>query len=85
MNERLPYEEELSKQLNDLQLPDEDVSWKDMERRLNDDSDDGVIVPPLQRGCLGYSLLLILLALAIWLIVKPGKWPWNKNEKSNCL
>jgi len=82
MNERLPYEEELSKQLNDLQLPDEDVSWKDMERRLNDDSDDGVIVPPVQKGCLGYSLSLILLAVVIWLVVKPGKWPWNKDEKN---
>jgi hypothetical protein len=82
MNKRLPYEEELSKQLNDLQLPDEDVSWKDMERRLNDDSDDGVIIPPVKRGCLGYSLLLILLAIVIWLIVKPGKWPWNKDEKN---
>lgn len=81
MNKRLPYEEELSKRLNDLQLPDEEVSWKDMERRLNDDSDDGVIFPPLQKGCLGYSLLLILLAVVIWLIVKPGKWPWN-NEKN---
>ena len=81
MNKRLPYEEELSKQLNDLPLPDENVSWEDMKRRLDEDNDDGVIIPPAQRGCLGYSLLLILLAVVIWLIVRPDKWSWN-NQKN---
>src|ERR1700733_12980134 len=82
MNERLPYEEELSKQLNNLQLPEENVSWEDMQRRLEEDDDDEPIITPFQKGCLGGSLLLLLLLLAIWLMIKPTHWPWNRNEKS---
>ncbi len=73
MNERLPYEEELAKKWDDLVLPDENVSWDDMKRRLEEDNDDGVIIPPVQKGCLGYGLLFILLAVIIFMIAWPHK------------
>ena len=85
MNKRLPYEEELSKQLSDLPLPDENAAWQGMKRRLDEDRDGGVIIPPPRKGCLGYSLLLALLAIVIWLVINPAKWPWNKNQKESIL
>lgn len=81
MNERLPYEEELSRQLNDLPLPDENVSWEDMKQRLEKDDDDGGIVPPVLKGCLGYGLLFMLLAIILFFIARPDKWLSDKNEK----
>ena len=37
MNERLPYEEQLSQQWNNLPLADENMAWADMKRRLEED------------------------------------------------
>jgi hypothetical protein len=82
MNKRLPYEEELSKQLNDLPLPDEQGSWDDMKRRLDEDNDDGIIIPPVKKGCMGYGLLLLLLAIILVLVVKPYKWLSHRKEKN---
>ncbi|MEO8112423.1 MAG: hypothetical protein ABI594_20410 [Ginsengibacter sp.] len=81
MNERLPYEEELSRQLNDLPLPDENVSWEDMKQKLERDDDDGGIVPPLLKGCFGYGALIMLLAIILFFIIRPDKLVFNKKEK----
>ena len=43
MSDRLPYEEQLVQQWNDLPLPDEDMAWADMKRRLEEDDDDSII------------------------------------------
>ena len=82
MNKRLPYEEELLKQLMDLPLPDEQVSWNDMKRRLDEDNDDGIIIPPVKKGCIAYGLLLVLLVIILVLIVRPGKWFSHRKEKN---
>ena len=77
MNDRLPYEEQLSQQWNDLPLPDEDMAWADMKRRLEEDDDDSFI-PFWLRGCGLWGLLLIaLLGIGWWLFWKPK----NENKK----
>ncbi|MEO8764845.1 MAG: hypothetical protein ABI416_11185 [Ginsengibacter sp.] len=82
MNEKLPYEEELSKRLQELPLPDGNVSWQDMKQRLDEDKDDGIIAPPVGKGCIGYSLLLIALSTVLFIIINYVKWPWIKNQKN---
>lgn len=78
MSERLPYEEQLAQQWNDLPLPDENMAWTDMKRRLEED-DDRRIIPFWLRGCSLWGLVgLILLAIGWW-IIRPEKW-WNKKE-----
>ena len=42
MNDKLPYEESLEQQLNDLPLPDEEQSWQKMKALLEDDDDDRI-------------------------------------------
>jgi hypothetical protein len=82
MNEKLPCEEKLPVQLNDLTLPDEDMAWQDMKRRLEEDDDDRIIVPPpVNRGCAGWGLLLLLLLVGAWVLLKPQNWFNKKNEK----
>ncbi len=74
MNERLPYEEELAMQLEELHLPDENVAWEDMRRRLEKDKDDdSVIIPPPVKGCLGYGLLLLLIATVLFFVFRTNK------------
>jgi hypothetical protein len=34
MNKRLPYEEQMAEQLKQVSLPDENMAWADMKRRL---------------------------------------------------
>src|SRR5688572_24846545 len=78
MNDRLPYEEQLAQQLNGLPLPDENMAWADMKRRLEDDDDNGII-PVWLRGCGLWGLLVILLIGIGWWIVRPDKW-WRKKQ-----
>jgi hypothetical protein len=73
MSERLPYEEQLSQQWNDLPLPDENMAWADMKRRLEED-DDKPFLPFWLRGCAGWGLLGILFLAIGWWIVRPEKW-----------
>ncbi|MEO5893530.1 MAG: hypothetical protein ABIQ31_24970 [Ferruginibacter sp.] len=83
MSEHLPYEDELSKRLSDLPLPDEDMAWEDMKRRMEKEDDDGPIVPPLLKGCGGYALLLLILVIAGLFIIDPLKWFHDKDKKEN--
>lgn len=69
MNERLPYEQQLQQQWIDLPLPDENLAWADMKRRLEEDDDDKLIVW-WRRGCTLWGLLLLVLITA-------GLWLWQ--------
>jgi hypothetical protein len=79
MSEQLPYEEQLTQQWNDLPLPDEDMAWADMKRRLDEDDDDRFI-PFWLRGCALWGLLAVLLTGLGWWIVRPEKW-FKENTK----
>src|SRR5690349_905235 len=79
MSDRLPYEEQLAQQWDDLPLPDENMAWADMKRRLEEDDDDGII-PIWLRGCGLWGLLLAtLFGLGWWLFWKPKTS--NKKEQ----
>lgn len=75
MSDRLPYEEQLAKQWSDLPLPDENMAWEDMKRRLEEDDDDP-IVPLWLRGCGLWGLLLLTLSGLGW-------WFFQKNTTEN--
>ncbi|MEO6612668.1 MAG: hypothetical protein ABIT05_14690 [Chitinophagaceae bacterium] len=79
MSERLPYEEQLPAQWNDLPLPDENMAWADMKRRLEEDNDKPLL-PIWLRGCMGWGLLMILVLGLGWWILRPGKWFRKKEE-----
>jgi len=78
MNERLPYEEQLTQQLENLPLPDENMAWEDMKRRLEED-DDGII-PIWIRGCGPWALLAIVLLGLSWWFIRPNRWMNKKQE-----
>lgn len=73
MTEHLPYEEQLSQQWNELPLPDVNMAWADMKRRLDED-DDKPFLPFWLRGCAGWGLLGILLLGLGWWMLRPEKW-----------
>src|SRR5678816_2731893 len=73
MNKRLPYEERLAEQLKDVSLPDENMAWVDMKRRLEEDDDDRII-PFWLNGCLLWTLFGILILTMGWWIFRPEKW-----------
>lgn len=81
MSERLPYEEQLAQQWSDLPLPDENMAWADMKRRLDKDDDDGVVVAWWRRGCGLWGLLLLGLLAVGWWVVRPEKW-FNQKSKT---
>jgi hypothetical protein len=60
MNKLLPYEEDFAVQLKNIQLPDEDMAWDDMRKRLDDDKDRKPVPVPF-RFWPHLSLLLITL------------------------
>ncbi|MEI9808382.1 MAG: hypothetical protein WDO16_11205 [Bacteroidota bacterium] len=79
MNERLPYEEQITHQLNDLPLPDENMAWADMKRRLEED-DDRRIVPFRLRGCGLWGLLAVVLLGIGWWLFRQYKAGDKKEE-----
>jgi hypothetical protein len=83
MKERLPYEESIKDQLNDLPIPDEGQAWQKMELLLDKDDDRRRIIPPIFTGCLGWGLLLLVGLFAFWFFVHPEKWFASKQEAVN--
>ena len=81
MNNYSPYDEELKKQLKDLPLPDEDISWEDMQRRLKADDDNPPIIPPVFKGCGGIAFLLLLLAIVALVFLHPKKWFQSASQR----
>src|SRR5262245_2675068 len=82
MNERLPYEDQLNQQWDELPLPDENMAWEDMKRRLEEDDDD-TLVPFWLRGCGLWGLLGIVLLGLGWWWLRPDKWWKTKHEVEN--
>ena len=81
MNERQPYEEQMNRRWDELPLPDENMAWADMKRRLEKDNDDRLLIPPVRKGCGLWTLLIALLLIGtLWLIVRPEKWFNNESE-----
>ena len=78
MSERLPYEEHLNKNWQDLPLPDENLAWEDMKRRLEQE-DDIRPVAWWRKSCALWGLLLLLLAITSWFIYSA----YNKSSDSN--
>lgn len=81
MNEKLPYEHELNQKWDDIPLPDENLSWNDMKRRLDEDEDKKPVAWWLRPGCLLTGLLVAMLIGAGWLLLKPGKDNKNKTTQ----
>lgn len=79
MSDRLPYEERLSEQLNDLPLPDENLAWGDMRRRLDKDDDDRGFFLFRLPGCVLWGLMLLLVIAVGWWVIRPEKWFTGKT------
>ena len=45
-------------QEDDIQLPDQDAAWKNMEQKLDDDKRNKRIIPPFFIHCAGWSTLM---------------------------
>ena len=80
MNKRLPYEEEMAKRLENLPLPDENMAWIDMKRRLEKEDDDS-FVPFWLNGCLLWTFIGLVMLAVGWWIIRPEKWFEKKNVK----
>ncbi len=81
MSEQLPYEEQLPHQWDDLVLPDVNLAWEDMKRRLEEDDDQ----KPLawwRRGCMLWGFLLLGLLGASWWLFHPEEW-FNSKKENN--
>ncbi|MEO7047183.1 MAG: hypothetical protein ABI091_17905 [Ferruginibacter sp.] len=61
MNERLPYEESFHQQLKEILLPDENLAWEDMKRRLQKDDDITPVIAWWRRGCMLWGILIAAL------------------------
>lgn len=84
MNERLPYEESMERQLselNELPLPDQELAWEKMQLLLDKDDDGPGLIPPVFRGCLGWGLLLLLIAVVSWFFFRPDGWFTGRSGK----
>jgi hypothetical protein len=79
MSERLPYEEQFSKQWENLPLPDENAAWDNMKLRLQKDNDDRVI-PFWLSGCGLWGLIGLLVIGLGWWFVRPDKWLSKKQD-----
>jgi hypothetical protein len=80
MSEHLPYENELVRRLQELQLPAEDMAWEDMKCRLDKDNNDKPLIPPVTRGCAGSGILLLVLTIAFLFIIDPARWFHKRIE-----
>lgn len=82
MTGHLPYEEQLQQQWNDLPMPDMDMAWADMKRRLEED-DNRRLIPFWLRGCAGWLLLGLLVTAVAWWIIRPEKWFKKTKSKQS--
>lgn len=82
MNELLPYEQQLQQQWIDLPLPDENLAWADMKRRLEEDDDDGIIAW-WRRGCVVWGVLLLTVISILWWIGQKQDWFTSASEKTS--
>jgi len=89
MIERLPYENQLAGQwssttaMDDFPLPDENLAWADMRRRLDEDEERR----PLawwRWVCLGWALLGLLVIGAGWYFLQPQQW-FRGNKKNESI
>jgi hypothetical protein len=71
MSNRLPYKNNLAEQMENIPLPDMDMAWADMKRRLEDKKDDKVIFPIWLSGCAIWALVAGLLCV--------GCYFWYRN------
>ena len=89
MNERLPYETQLAWQWSattagtDFPLPDENLAWADMRRRLDEDEEKRPVAW-WRWGCLGWALLGLLAVGAGWYFLQPQKW-LSENRKNETV
>lgn len=87
MNERLPYETALATQWSsgsvaaDFPLPDENLAWADMRRRL-DEEEERRPIAWWRWGCLGWALLGLLTVGAGWYFLQPQQW-FSGNNKAD--
>jgi hypothetical protein len=79
MSEQLPYEELLAQKLAELPLPDENMAWEDMRRRLDEDKKRRIF-PFWLNGCLGWGLIGLLVTGLGWWIFRPLQWVRSGNE-----
>src|SRR5215467_14838863 len=82
MNKRQPYEEEIAKQLENVPLPDENMAWADMRRRLEEGDDDRV-VPFWLNSCLLWTLFGVIILSLGWWVFRPEKWFDRKTAEVN--
>ena len=60
-------------QEDDIQLPDQDAAWKNMEQKLDDDKRNKRIIPPFFIHCADWSTLMLALLMAGWFIIDLNK------------
>ena len=71
----------MDQQFNDLPMPDEETSWQEMKKMLEEDEDDIIPPPIFLKSCLGWGILLLAGLTIAWLVVRPEKW-WNETTKT---
>jgi hypothetical protein len=83
MNERLPYEEMMDQQWNDLPIPNQEQSWEKMKLLLDEDDDRRRIIPPiLLPGCGGWALILLAVLIGFWFLAHPERWFSHENKSA---
>jgi hypothetical protein len=81
MTELLPYEQQLQQQWIDLPLPDENMAWADMKRRLEEDDNDGIIAW-WRRGCVLWGVVLLTAVGILWWIGQRQEWFTNASKQT---
>lgn len=71
----------MAEQLSNVSLPDENLAWADMRRRLEKDDDDRII-PFWLNSCLLWSLFgVVILSLGWWIIRAEKRFERNRVEQ----
>ncbi|CAN5556750.1 hypothetical protein BH11BAC3_BH11BAC3_46800 [soil metagenome] len=85
MNEQSPYDNAFLKKLQDLPVPNEDVSWAAMESMLDKKDDERPVPPPFFKncGCMGALLLLLILMVGGFFIIDPVNLFHSNKQKDD--